>query len=76
MLTKNGTKEIPGYRIQPMLPIGVVAFGGKCDAAEFSTWGGKACVTARVWLGLARSPYILHLTIEQAHEADIIERTE
>ena len=76
MITSDGKKRIPGYQIQPMLPISVVAFGGKCDEAEFSTWDGKPCVTAQVWLGLARSPYILHLTIEQAHEADIIERTE
>jgi len=76
MLTKDGKKEIPGYRIQPMLPISVVAFGGKCDTAEFSTWDGKPCVTAQVWLGLAKSPYILHLTIYQAYQADIIERTE
>ena len=75
MLTKNGKKEIPGYRIQPMLPI-VTALDGRCDEAEFSTWAGKPCVTAQVWFGLARSPYILHLTIDQAHKADIIERTE
>ena len=76
MLTKNGTKGIPGYRIQRMLPISVVAFGGKCDEAEFSTWDGRPCVTAQVWLGLAKSPYVLHLTLEQALEADIIERAE
>jgi len=76
MLTKNGKKEIPGYRIQRMLPIGIVAFDGRCDEAEFSTWDGRQCVTARVWLGLAKSPYVLHLTLEQALEADIIERTE
>jgi hypothetical protein len=75
MLTKDGKKEIPGYRIQPMLPISA-RFEGKCDAAEFSTWDGKPCVTARVWLGLAKSPYILHLSIDQALEEDIIERTE
>jgi len=76
MLTRDGKKEIPGYRIQRMLPISVVAFGGKCDEAEFSTWDGNPCVTAQVWLGLAKSPYVLHLSIEQALEADIIERTE
>ncbi len=76
MITINGKKEIPGYRIQPMLPIMIGWFGGRCDEAEFSTWDGKPCVTARVWLGLAKSPYVLHLTLAQAHEADIIERTE
>ena len=75
MLTKQGKKEIPGYRIQPMLPI-ITFFQGRCDAAEFSTWDGKPCVTAQVWLGLARSPYVLHLTIDQALNADIIERVE
>lgn len=75
MLTKDGKKAIPGYRIQPMLPI-ITAFRGRCDAAEFSTWDGEPCVTAQVWLGLARSPYVLHLTIDQALDADIIERTE
>ncbi len=74
MLTKNGRKEIPGYRIQRMLPIHTGAFGSKCEAAKFSTWEGKPCVTAQVWLGLAKSPYVLHLTFDQALEADIIER--
>ncbi len=76
MITRNGKTEIPGYRIQRKLPIRVVAFDGRCDAAEFSMWDGKPCVTTQVWLGLAKSPYVLHLTTEQALEADIIERTE
>jgi len=76
MLTEDRTKEIPGFRIQRKLPIGIVAFEGRCDAAEFSTWEGKPCITAQVWLGLAKSPYVLHLSIEQALEADIIEREE
>ena len=76
MITKDGTKEIPGYRIQPMLPVSVASFGGRCDEAEFSAWDGKRCVTAVVWLGMAKSPYVLHLSIEQALAADIIERVE
>jgi len=75
MLTKNGTKEIPGYRIKPMLPI-ATAFGGSCVGAEFVAPDGNYFVIARVRLGLAPSPYLLHLSIEQALEADIIERTE
>jgi hypothetical protein len=74
-MTKNG-KEISGYRIQPLLPVHIGAFGGICDTAEFSTWEGKPCVTARMRLGLAKSPYVLHLSIEQALAADIIEKTE
>ncbi len=76
MPTKDGTKEIPGYRIQPMLPIHVGAFGGVCDEAEFGTWAGKPCVIAQLRFGLGPTPYILHLTLGQALEADIIERTE
>ena len=80
MLTKNGTREIPGYRIKPMpvfsFPIHVGLFGSRCDEAEFGAWDGKPCLTAKVCLKRARSSYILHLTIEQALAAGLIERTE
>ena len=69
-------KTIPGYRIQPMLPISVTFAGGQCIDAFFSNWEGQPCVETYVWFGLAKSPYLLHLTIDQALEADIIERSE
>jgi len=67
-------RTVPGYRVQPMLPISIGWFGARCDDAYFSTWEGRACVEAYVWLGLAKSPYLLHLTFEQALAADIIEK--
>jgi hypothetical protein len=70
----NKAKAIPGYRIQPMLPITIGWFGARCDEAWFSEWEGRPCVEAHVWMGLAKSPYLIHLTINQALEADIIER--
>ncbi len=67
-------REIPGYWIQVRLPIQIGWFGARCDDAWFSKWEGHTCVEAQVWMGLAKSPYMLHLTLEQALEADIIER--
>lgn len=67
-------RTIDGYRIQRMLPVSIGWFGAVCDDAHFSTWEGRPCVEAQVWLGLAKSPYLLHLTIQQALAADIIER--
>lgn len=75
MLTQNGTKEIAGYRIQLKLPM-ATAFGGTCVSAEFVAPDDNYFVIARVRLGMAPSPYLLHLSIAQALDADIIERTE
>ncbi len=68
------TQTIPGYRIQPMLPIGVVFADGECEAADFTVYDGTPCVEALVKLGTIKNPYTLVLTIEQALAADIIER--
>lgn len=73
---KTKTTKLAGYRIQIRLPIEIGWFGARCDAAWFSEWEGKTCVVAQVWMGLVKSPYLLHLTIDQALRADIIERTE
>jgi len=74
-MTRARTQEVPGYRVQPKLPISVVCFGGRCDKAEFTTYGDiGACVEAEVRLGLIKAPYMLVLTYEQALDADIIEK--
>ncbi len=69
------TKEIPGYRVQPRLPIGLACLGGVCVEADFTEYTHLGtCVEALVKLGLIDSAYTLVLTLEQAVEADIIER--
>jgi hypothetical protein len=75
-MTGPRTKTIEGYRIQPMLPIGIVFAGGSCLEADFTVYDGTTCVEALVRLGngMVKSPYTLVLSIEQALEADIIER--
>lgn len=74
-MTRPRTTTIDGYRIQPMLPIGVVLGDGRCIEAHFTVYDGRPCVEALVHIGLIPGPYTLVLTIEQALEADIIERT-
>ncbi len=68
------TQTIPGYRIQAMLPIGVVFADGVCEAADFTVYDGKPCVEALVRLGTIKNLYTLVLTIDQALQADLIER--
>ena len=72
-MTRPRTKSIPGYRIQPMLPITFYLDGTVVDA-DFTTHDGTPCVEAWVQIGLIKSPYTLVLTLKQAREADIIER--
>ena len=73
-MERTRTKTIEGYRIQPMLPLHGGLFGAVCEAADFTEYDGKTCVEALVRLGLIPGAYTLVLTIEQALEADIIER--
>jgi len=72
-MTRPRTKTIPGYRIQPLLPI-TFYLGGTVEDADFTEFDGKTCVEASVRIGLIKSPYTLVLTLDQAREADIIER--
>ena len=73
---RQATKQIPGFRIQPMLPVHCGLFNARCVEADFVVYDGKRCVEASVKLGLLENPYTLVLSIEQALEADIIERVE
>jgi len=73
-MTRPRTKTIDGYRIQPMLPIGIVFADGSCEEADFTVYDGKPCVEALVRLGTIPGPYTIVLTIRQALDADIIER--
>ena len=69
------TKTVPGYRIQPMLPIHCGTFGAVCEEADFTVYADGPCIETLVRLGLLAAPYTLVLSYEQALEADIIERT-
>ena len=73
-MTTNTTTR-GGYRIQRMLPVHIGWFDAVCVAAEFTTYEGRAAVKATVRMGLAKEPYTLYLTHQQAREADIIERS-
>ena len=73
-MTRPRTKSIPGYRVQPMLPMHCGLFSAVCEEADFTVYDGKDCVEAMVKLGLIEHAYTLVLTIEQALEADVIER--
>ena len=68
------TKTIPGYQIQPMLPI-TFYLGGTVVDADFTEYDGTPCVEALVQIGLVKGPYTLVLSLAQAREADIIETT-
>jgi hypothetical protein len=73
-MTRPRTQTIPGYRIQPMLPI-TFYLGGTVHEACFTTYPDTGdCVEALVQIGLIKGPYTLLLSITQALEADIIER--
>ena len=74
-MTRPRTKSIDGYRIQRMLPMHFPYLGGIVEEADFTTYPDTgACVEALVQIGLIKGPYTLLLTIDQALEADIIER--
>ena len=72
----QATNEIEGYRVQPLMPLHCGLFGSVCTEAAFVIHDGKRCVEAMVRLGLLERPYTLVLSIQQALEADIIERVE
>ena len=74
-MTRQRTKTIPGYRIQPMLPISFYLDGTVVDA-DFTEYDGKPCVEALVRIGLIKSLYTLVFSLAQAREADIIETVE
>lgn len=74
-MARQRSKEVPGYRIQPALPVHCGTFGAVCEDADFTTYDDGPCVEALVHLGILKSgPYTLVLSYEQALEADIIER--
>ena len=75
-MTRPRTKTIPGYRVQPMLPMHCGLFSAICEDADFTEYDGESCVEASVRLGngMVKGPYTLVLSIDQALEADIIER--
>ena len=74
-MARTRTKQVPGFRIQPKLPISIGWFGAICENADFTTYGDTGpCVEAGVRLGLIPQPYTLLLTYQQALEADIIEK--
>jgi hypothetical protein len=73
--TQSRTKTIDGYRIQPALPMSFPYFGATIIEADFYRYDDAGwCVDALVTIGIVRGPYTLVLTIDQAREADIIER--
>jgi len=73
-LTRPRTKTIPGYRIQPMLPL-CFYLGGTVEDAHFTTYPDAGdCVEASVRIGLIKGAYTMLFSLRQALEADIIER--
>ena len=74
-MTRPTTKAIGGYRVQPLLPLSFPYFGGTILEADFTTYPDTGwCVEALVKIGLVKTPYTFMLTLQQALEADIIER--
>ena len=75
-MARAKTKQIPGFRIQPKLPVSIGWFGAVCTSADFTTYGSGRwpCVEAVVRMGMVPEPYTLFLTHEQALEADLIEK--
>jgi hypothetical protein len=73
-MTRPRTQTIPGFRIQPKLPLGFPYFGGIVEAADFTHYDDLGdCVEVLIRIGLLRNPYTILLSIEQAIEADIVE---
>jgi hypothetical protein len=73
-MTRPRTKTIPGFHIQPMLPISFYLDGAVLDACFTKYPDAGDCVEAQVQIGLIKTSYTLVLSIRQALEADIIER--
>ena len=84
---QNTTKAIDGYRVRDRFPDSPVLdldrsrrgrclyFGATVLEANFHHYSDEGwCVDVLAKLGVVKSPYTLVLTIEQALEADIIER--
>ena len=67
------TKTIPGYRIQPTMPISYPFFDAVILEADFTVYDGKPCVEALVRIGIVKQPYTLVLSLAQARDTDIIE---
>lgn len=68
------TKTIDGYRIQPGLPMSFPYLGGVIESALFTRYDDADCVEVEMRIGLLKGPYCFWLSIQQALEADIIER--
>ncbi len=69
------TKQIQGYRVQPLLPMQFPYFGAVIDEADFTEYDGRPCVEVLATIGsFVKGPYTLVLSIEQALEADIVEK--
>jgi hypothetical protein len=74
-MVRKRTKQVPGYQVQPKLPVEIGLLGGVCVDADFTAYDDTGpCVEALVRLGTLPSPYTLVLTYEQALDADIIEK--
>ena len=73
-MTRPRSKTLPGFRIQPMLPLCFNGDLGTVIEADFTKYDGVDCVEASVRIGMVTNPYTLVLTIAQALTADIIER--
>ena len=71
---------IDGYRIQPLMnplhQLSLGLLGAACLHAEFKVYERTTCVEALVRMGngVIPTPYTVVLSIEQALDADIIER--
>ena len=75
-MTRPKTQTIPGYRIQPMLPISLGLLDMVCEKAYFTQFPDLGdCVEADVTIGTIKNAYFVVLTIKQALDADIIERS-
>ena len=74
-MTRPRTKRIDGYQIQPLLPMSFPYLGGVIEEADFTTYPDTGeCVEALMKIGLIKTPYTIVLSIQQALEADIVER--
>ena len=74
-MARATSKTIDGYRVQPGLPMSFPYLGATILEADFHCYDDAGwCVDALVKIGVVKSPYTLVLTIDQAREADIIER--
>jgi hypothetical protein len=74
-MKRKRTKQVPGYQVQPKMPVSIGLLGAVCVDADFTAYDDIGpCVEALVRLGTISSPYTLVLTYEQALQADIIEK--